>query len=270
MNTSKTLSLGLIQWLPTPGAFDENVATALRLIREAANHKVDLVMLPELWLSGYDVDRLGDDVANSADELTGPRLAQVQALAKELGIWIVAGSVGETTNDGIYNTAVVFNRLGEIAATHRKAHLYTLTGEDEIFSSGDSMTTFHDDELGTVGLSVCFDGDFPSTAQAFADQGVDVVLQPNAYEFEAGAYWDLYYPAAAIAHGQWWVLGNQCGTNKKGTLLGSSRIIDPTGAIVAEGARVQPGSTPGEEIIYGTIASSPEIEEAKAFAALLR
>lgn len=97
-----------------------------------------------------------------------------------------------------------------------------------------------------------------------------MVLQPNAYEFEAGAYWDLYYPAAAIAHGQWWVLGNQCGTNKNGTLLGSSRIIDPTGAIVAEGARVQPGSTPGEEIIYGTIASSPEIEEAKAFAALLR
>ena len=153
---------------------------------------------------------------------------------------------------------------------HRKQHLYEPTGEDKIFLAGDSVTTFHDDELGTVGLTVCFDGDFPTTAAALAERGADLIFQVNAYEMEAESYWDTYYPGAAISQGQWWVLCNQCGTNDSGTILGASRIIAPTGVVVAEATRAGLGETPAGMILSGAIMDTDETREAQGFSAMLR
>ncbi len=77
-------------------------------------------------------------------------------------MWLAAGSVPELGENGlVYDTALVFNPLGELAAWHRKVHLYPPTLEPSVFTPGDRLTTFDDPALGRVALVVNFDGDFP-------------------------------------------------------------------------------------------------------------
>ena len=258
-----------IQWLPTPGAFDDNLEQGLALIDQAVELGVDLIVLPELWISGYDTARLATDIADSAEALSGGRMDEIARRAQRHGVWIVAGSIAETTPTGIANTAPVYDRHGELRAVHRKHHLYPFTGEDVIFVPGDGVTTFEDDELGRVGINVCFDGDFPATVRSLSEAGVELVLQPNAYELEAAAYWDAWYPAQAMATGQFWVMTNQCGVNPSGTILGASKIIDPSGAILAEGPRSDGMVTPEASLVVAPLKITEAVIEARHFAALL-
>ena len=121
MTSTRNLSVALVQWLPTPGAPDDNLAEAVALIRDAANQGADVIVLSELWLCGYDAARLASDAVAAAEPIPGPRSSVLQALAAELGVWLVAGSIPESGDGGVYNTAVVFNRQGTIVAMHRKS-----------------------------------------------------------------------------------------------------------------------------------------------------
>jgi len=258
------------QWLAAPGDHEGNLDTAALLINRAGAAGADLVVLPELWACGYDVSTLAADAAAAAERVPGRRTAVLSDLARRHGMWVFAGSVPESDGGQIYNTALVFNREGAMVARHRKAHLYQPTGEETIFAAGDCLTSFVDRELGHVGVIVCYDGDFPGAGQALAARGVDLVIQPSAYEWEARAYWEIFYPAAALANGQWWVMVNQCGSTASGTLLGGSKVISPAGQVLARACTAAPGSTPAPELLLCRLAESDEIEEARGFAALLR
>jgi predicted amidohydrolase len=264
------LLVAAAQWLATPGDPGANLDAARHWIGEAAAAGADLVVLPELWPCGYDVASLATDAAAAAEPVPGSRTEALGALAQRYGIWVFGGSVPERDGDAICNTAVVFNRDGALVARHRKAHLYCPTGEDAVFAPGGRLTSFTDPELGHVAVTVCFDGDFPEVAVALAARGADLVIQPSAYEWEAHAYWDRYYPGAALANGQWWVLVNQCGTTASGTLLGASKIISPAGEVVAEARRAAPPATPEPELLLCRLEESDEIKEAGAFAQLMR
>jgi predicted amidohydrolase len=264
------LLVAAAQWLATPGDPEGNLDEAQHWIGEAAAAGADLVVLPELWPCGYDVASLASDAAAAAEPVPGSRTEALGALAQRYGIWVFGGSVPERDGDAICNTAVVFNRDGALVARHRKAHLYCPTGENSVFAPGGRLTSFTDPELGHVAVTVCFDGDFPEVAGALAARGADLVIQPSAYEWEAHAYWDRYYPGAALANGQWWVLVNQCGTTASGTLLGASKIISPAGEVVAEARRAAPPTTPEPELLLCRLEESDEIKEAVAFAQLMR
>ena len=76
------------------------------------------------------------------------------------------------------------------------------------------------------------------------------MLHPAAYEVAAERWWDVLYPANALANGQWWISVNQCGVTPSGTLLGASRVISPLGVVVAEAGRVADGGdAPAEELV---------------------
>jgi len=169
-------------------------------------------------------------------------------------MWLVAGSVPELASDGkLFNTALVFNPEGELVAWHRKAHLYPPTSEPSIFGPGDCLTTFDDPKLGTVGVVICFDGDFPEVARTLALRGARLVVAPSAYEVEGATAWDVLYPALALANSQWWIQSNQCGAHATTTLLGASRIVAPTGTVLAEAGRTVPGKTPPPELLVHRI-----------------
>jgi predicted amidohydrolase len=257
------------QWLATPGDLARNLATATRLIGDASLAGADLVVLPELWVCGYDAGTLARDVAAAAEPVPGRRTVALGELARQAGLWLFAGTVPERAAGKIYNTALVFNREGALVARHRKAHLYRST-EHSVFTAGDSLTSFTDSELGHVGVLVCFDGDFPQSAQALAARGADLVILPAAYEWEARAYWDLFYPATALANGQWWVMVNQCGSTPSGTLLGDSKVISPAGQVVGRARRAEPGVTPEPELLLCRLENSGPDADALAFAAELR
>ncbi len=255
--------VGIAQWLPRPGDAAGNLATALELVAELGRRRCDLILLPELWPSGYSPKTLAEDVAISAEPVDGARTAALAAAATAAGAWLAAGSVPERDGADVYNTALLFGRGGELRAVHRKAHLYAPLGEDEIFSAGQHLTVCPTGDFGVVGLPVCFDGDFPETARALRLAGARVVVQASAYELEAESWWDGLYPARALENGQWWVMSNQCGQTPSGTLLGGSQIISPLGCVVSRAAKAHKATgRAGRELLVTEIALREELAEA--------
>jgi predicted amidohydrolase len=250
----RDLQIGIAQWLATPGNAKRNLQVALDMIDLAAARGVELLVLPELWPCGYDPTTLAGDARRTAEPINGTRSKRLAAAALAANMWLVAGSVPEEGEDGaLYNTALVFNPDGELVAYHRKAHLYPPTGEPSIFRPGDRLTTFEDPALGVVGVVVCFDGDFPEVARTLGLRGARLIVAPSAYQVEGATTWDILYPALALANSQWWVQSNQCGAHPTTTLLGASRIVAPTGTVVAEATRAVPGCTHAPELLVQRI-----------------
>jgi predicted amidohydrolase len=244
--------VGVAQWLATPGEPRQNLSVALGMVEGAAALGVDLLVLPELWSCGYDPATLVEDVLRDAEPLVGSRATQLGDAARLHALFVAAGSVPERGNDGhLYDTAIVFGPDGRLVAWHRKAHLYPGMPERDAFSAGDRLTVFDHPALGRVGLVVGFEGDFPEVARALARRGAQLVLAPSACEVERSTEWDLVQPALALLHGQWWVQANQAGSHATSTLLGGSRIIAPTGTVVAAASEAVPGrASPAELLVH--------------------
>ncbi len=250
----RDLQIGIAQWLATPGEARRNLQVALDMIDLAAARGVELLVLPELWPCGYEPATLAGDARRAAEPLDGYRSTRLAAAALAANMWLVAGSVPETGEDGVlYNTALVFDPTGELVACHRKAHLYPPTAEPSVFRPGDHLTTFHDPALGVVGLVVSFDGDFPEVARTLGLRGARLIVAPSACPVEGAPTCDVLYPALALANSQWWIQSNQCGAHTTTTLLGASKIVAPTGTVVAEATRAAPGCTHAPELLVQRI-----------------
>jgi predicted amidohydrolase len=257
------LTVGLAQWLSDPGAPDRNLSTALELVERLAGQGCDLITLPELWPCGYDPRTLPADAADAAEPRDGPRVKQLAEAARDLHVWLAAGSVPELADDGgaVVNTSLLFSREGELAGAHRKVHLYGQAERDG-FTAGDRLTTLATGELGVVGLCVCFDGDFPEVARSMARRGARLVIAPSAYEVGAATWWDRLYPATAMLNGQWWIMTNQAGTHGGFTLLGASKVVSPLGDVVVEAPRAAQGETPDPSTTVTLIPIAEELRRA--------
>ena len=168
-------------------------------------------------------------------------------------MYLAAGSVPELGDDGrLHDTALVFDPRGDLAAWHRKAHLYPPTPEHVGVRPGDRLTTFDDPALGRVGLVVGFDGDFPEVARTLALRGARLVLAPTAVRGRGRRRRGTScIPRWPSTNSQWWVQANQAGSHSTSTLLGASRIIAPTGTVVAEASAAVPGcASPAEFLVH--------------------
>jgi predicted amidohydrolase len=253
-DVKRDLQVGIAQWLAVPGEPKRNLQVALDMVDLASARGVELLVLPELWACGYDPATLADDAKQAAEPPDGPRGERLAAAARAANLWLVAGSVPELGEGGeLYNSAFVFNPAGVLVARHRLAHLYPPTLESSVFQPGDRLTTFEDPALGVVGVVIGFDGDFPEVAGTLARRGARLVVAPSAYEVEGATTWDVLYPALALANSQWWIQSNQCGAHATTTLLGASRIVAPTGTVVAEATRAVPGCTHPPELLVQRI-----------------
>jgi len=233
VEVKRDLMVGVAQWLAMPGAASQNLEAACDMMERASHRGVELLVLPELWACGYDPASLQDDARKAAEPLDGPRGARLSREAQRHGMWLAAGSVPERGDDGnLYNTALVYDPAG---------------------TPGSRLTTFNDPSLGGVGVAICFDGDFPEVARTMAMRGARLIIAPSAYEVEGATAWDLLYPALALTNSQWWIQANQSGSHHSSTLLGASRIVAPTGTIVAEASRAVPGCTAAAELLVHRI-----------------
>lgn len=259
----ETARIGIAQWLAVAGAPEENLETALRLVGELGRAGCDLIALPEYWVTGCSPATLKQDVAAAAEPLDGARCQALAHAARAAGSWLVAGTVPELTEEGVYNTAPLYSRTGELCARYRKCHLYKPDSEHEAVLAGDALVTYDTGELGVVGLSVCFDGDFPELARALRRRGAGIVVQPSAYEVGADRWWEVLYPANALANGQWWVLPNQCGAARDITFFGKSMIISPAGEVVRLGGRESADGAAEPELIIADVPLRAELERAE-------
>lgn len=263
----ETVVVGMAQWLPRLSSSDDGLREVADFVELLVSRGCDLVVLPELWPCTHDPAdprSTADEARRQAEPLDGPRVRALADLAAEHQIWLLAGSVPESSGDRIFNTALLFSPDGKLHATHRKAHLYRPMNEDLAFSAGDRLTVCDTELLGRVGLVVCYDGDFPEVARRLRNAGARVVLQVDAYEAGVEHWWDRIYPAHALVNGQWWIMVNQCGTRGSTTFLGGSQIISPLGEVVAQAPKARHGETPEPALLVHRVELGNLIRRADA------
>src|SRR5919197_4378046 len=219
--------------------YDRNLEVAERLVKAAAVDGAQFVVLPEKWTV------LGPPEAlrSHAEPLDGPALTAAAGWARELGIFLVAGSVPELVPDQekLANTSVMFGPGGERVAVYRKIHMFDVEvadvsyRESEIEEAGDQIAL--GDANGTgVGLSICYDLRFPELYRILALRGARVITVPSAFTERTGRdHWEVLIRARAIEEQVFVVAAGQIGEAPPHyRSFGRSMIVDPWGVVLAQ------------------------------------
>jgi deaminated glutathione amidase len=216
-----------------------NLARGTALVRQAAERGARLVVLPEVF--AWRGPR-GDEAA-VAEALPGPTSEALAALARELQIWLCAGSLLERVPDEprAYNTSCLFDPRGTLVARYRKIHLFDVeipgrvsVQESATRAAGTEVVAVPT-ELGTLGLSVCYDLRFPELYRRLVRAGAEILLVPSAFTFPTGAaHWEVLCRARAVENQCYLIAPDQTGTSPHGFAdWGDSLIVDPWGRVVA-------------------------------------
>ena len=221
---------------------EENYARTEHLIHKAAKSKPDVILLPELWHTGFAPGKIDPAFADADGARTKVLCG---SLAKELCINIVAGSVLAKKGDALYNTAYVFDRAGDCIAEYDKTHLFSPSGEGEAYAAGDRIVTFPLDGV-MCGILICYDLRFPELCRALALSGARVLFIPAEWRKAARKQMLALLIARAIENQQYVALCNGCGSAFGTQFGGSSAIVDPLGRALAHAGR-------GEKTIFATI-----------------
>lgn len=216
-----------------------NLATAERLVREAAGRGATLVGLPEnvAWM-GPETER-----ASAAEPLDGPTLGRFAALANSLHLHLLAGSVLETGGEQgrLYNTSVLFGPRGQRLAVYRKMHLFDVeVGDGQTYRESAAVAPGKDvvsveTPFGRIGLSVCYDLRFPELYRALSAQGAVLLTVPSAFTLVTGKdHWEVLLRARAIENQAYVLAPAQSGRHPGDRLTyGHSLVADPWGLVVA-------------------------------------
>lgn len=217
----------------TPIAADKaaNLALVERVCRAAALLASDVVVFPELFVTGYN---LGERLRALAEPLDGDSVGALSRIAREIGIAIVIG-LPERDGESLYNTAVALDASGRLLARHRKVFLFG-DAEKQLFCPGHSFDTF---ELcgQRCGLSVCYDLEFPEAAREVAWRGARVLFNPTANMTPYHEVPATLARARALENGLVVVYANLCGSEGEQAYTGLSAIIAPDGTDLARAGR---------------------------------
>ena len=218
---------------------DRNLATADRLTRAAAAAGAELVVLPEKWA----VLGTPEETAAGAEPFDGPALRWAAAIARELGIDLVAGSIAERVDgaDRGSNTSVHFGPDGAQMAVYRKVHMFDVEvggrtyRESENEAPGEELVVSEAAGGVELGLSICYDLRFPELYRILAVRGARVMAVPAAFTLATTReHWEVLLRARAIEDQAFVVAANQVGEHAKGYRSGGrSMIVDPWGVVLA-------------------------------------
>lgn len=232
---SMTLKLGQVQ-LMVGRDKAENLRRACVLIRRAAEQGAQLVMLPEMFCCPYENEMFRPN----SEEQGGPAQQALSALSRELGIWIVGGTIPEREGKKLYNTCYVYDDQGRQAARHRKIHLFDVNVEggqyfmeSDTFAPGNDITLL-DTPWGRLGLCVCFDLRFKELCRVMTLRGARMILAPAAFNMTTGpAHWELLLRQRAVDN-QCFTVGVSPARNEHASYVayGNSLVSDPWGTVL--------------------------------------
>ena len=207
----------LAQLAPRSRELEMNLERALSLISEVGES--DLLVLPELFLSGY----LLADVEPVAVDLDGVEVERLREAAARAQRGVIVG-LAERTASGVANSAVCIEGSGELAGVYRKTHLFG--AESGVYAPGDELRVF---SLGgrNVGVMICFDLEFPEVARTLTMDGADllVTISANSPPFELDH--DLFARTRALENGLPHVYVNRVGEEDGLSFCGGSLAVDP-------------------------------------------
>jgi predicted amidohydrolase len=236
-----TLSVAAVQ-MSSGANKDENIAAAVALVRVAAQRGATYIQLPEYFnflgpARGY---------LDAAESIPGPTTSTMSELAVSLGVSIHLGSLVEQSlvSGKVFNTSVLIDPTGRIAATYRKVHLFDVDvpgalthKESEVIVAGEELALVVVDGV-RLGMSICFDLRFPELYRELSIAGAQVLCVPAAFNASTGrAHWETLIRSRAIENHAFVVAAAQSGTTAEGiATFGHSMIVDPWGEVIAESA----------------------------------
>jgi len=239
-----------VQMISSPSV-TENIATARRLVTEAARGGAGLVLLPEYWaimgMSDSDKVKVAEPLGS------GPIQDFMAGLARELGIWLIGGTLPLASDeaDKVINTTLVYDPQGQHVGRYDKIHLFGFSKGTESYNESKTIVPgkhvgVFEAPFGKVGMSVCYDLRFPELFRAMGP--VSLIVVPAAFTYTTGmAHWEILLRARAIENQCYVLAAAQGGTHPNGRRTwGHSMLIDPWGAVKAVQAE-------GEGVVAGEI-----------------
>jgi predicted amidohydrolase len=223
------IKISLAQMSLAFGDEDANFDKASSLIKEAAKKKSDLILLPELWASGYDLPNwqkyavpLGTGIFSMLSDL-----ARTRSIA-------IGSSLLEKKRNQAFNSFVLFGKDGSTLGVYRKVHRFRLLEEEKWLVAGDKLAAV-DTPWGVTGLSICYDLRFPEIFRLYGMLQIKLILIVAEWPERRIAHWTKLLQARAIEN-QLFIAGvNKVGESQGVKLGGRSAVIDPWGEPVVEG-----------------------------------
>lgn len=248
--TVRSLTVAAVQMAMVDGDVAHNVATAERLVREAAGRGARLILIPELFEDRYFCEDQRAEHLSKARPLSGhPTVEHFAAVARELNV-VLPVSFYERSGNELFNSCAIVDADGSVLGVYRKSHIPDGPGYSEkyYFRPGDTGFRVWDTAVGRIGVGICWDQWFPEVARAFALAGAEVILYPTAIgseptepTWDSAPHWQRVMQGHAGANLVPVVAANRVGVEvgSRFTLdfYGSSFIAGPTGDKIVEADR---------------------------------
>lgn len=224
----------LIQMDIAFGKPEDNFKQVEEKIAAACKENCDIIVLPELWSTGYDLTRL----LAIADKHAKSTISFLKELALKHQVHIVGGSIANNKGNGIYNSLIVIDKSGEVIHEYDKLHLFQLMDEHLYLKSGTSSGLFSL-ENSTFASMICYDIRFPEWIRTHTTKGAEAIFVVAEWPKPRLAHWKSLLIARAIENQCYVIACNRVGADPDNIFAGHSMVIDPWGEIVAEAGEIE-------------------------------
>lgn len=207
----------------------KNYQTVERLFDKTHTEKPDIIVLPELWTTGYDLTHLNE----IADFKAAQTIEFLQNAAQKYQVHLIGGSVANRVENGVRNTLLIINKDGQLVHQYSKLHLFKLMDEHVYLEAGSEKGLFQLDNYQFAG-AICYDIRFPEWIRAHTSKGAEALFVVAEWPAQRLSHWRALLIARAIEN-QCYVIGcNRSGQDPNNHFAGHSLIIDPWGEVIAE------------------------------------
>jgi len=215
-----------IQMRPIMNNVTANLKRGIKFIREAAKEEVDLIVLPEMWTTGYHLSK--EAFLKLGEDRNGSTVTTIREEAKRAKASIICPFIEKTNENDLYISVAVIDTTGELRGVVRKSVLWGR--ENNIFKSGNIEYPVFDIKVGKVGILICYEIEFPETSRLLALQGADMIVCPSVWSVASSHRWDIQLPARALDNTVFIFGVNNVGSNS----CGKSKLVSPLGDVLIE------------------------------------
>ncbi len=222
--------IALVQFNSVLADVSANVKKMISMIKGAADNNADIVVFPELFTTGYNLDLIEDRILEMAEDNNGPAIFAACKAARENSIWVIA-PLAYKDGKKIYNSAVIINSDGNIVNVYHKNNLWDK--EQKYFGYGCHDYRVYETPFGKFGVIICYDVDFPETCRTLALEGAEIIFVPAAWATTHRNLWDIFLPSRALENTVFVAGINRSGIEGDVVYFGDSKVFDPTGELIA-------------------------------------
>lgn len=227
------VTVGVVQMVATPGRPGANLEAATRHVERLADRGANLIVLPELFASGYDLEM---DLGAAAGE-AGRHIDTLTEWADRHQLVLTTALVTRTPEGGLLDLAVIIGAEGVIASSPKR---FLWGDERRKFSRRVEPGALAKTSFGTIGVAICYEAGFPEVVRDLALRGADIIAIPAAFGLRRLYAWELLTRSRALENGCFVAAAGLTGSNGVGSdFAGYSRIVSPTGDVLAGLARTE-------------------------------